>query len=147
MKSIAERLADKCAPEPNTGCWLWTGAVNPGGYGHILYGDKTISAHRASYELHVGPIPEGLHIDHLCRVRSCINPDHLEPVTRSENARRGLTVNHLRDKELAKTHCPSGHPYSGSNLIFHTNGGRLCRACRDAQNKKQRQRRKMMGIV
>ncbi len=75
----------------DAGCWLWVGKVNRGGYGVTSVAGKTRSAHRVSYEWHVGPIPIGLDLDHLCRVRRCVNPDHLEPVTRRENINRGLT--------------------------------------------------------
>ena len=76
------------------GCWMWTGAVATSGYGRIGEGARTLQAHRVAYQLLVGPIPEGLHIDHLCRVRLCVRPDHLEPVTQAENnirARLALT--------------------------------------------------------
>lgn len=76
------------------GCWLWLGAVNHDGYGVISVNNKIERAHRLSYEQHIGQIPEGLQIDHLCRQRSCVNPSHLEPVTRAENNRRkpGITI-------------------------------------------------------
>ena len=69
-------------------CWLWTGALAPNGYGVGWNGERTRQAHRLVYELLVGPIPEGKHLDHLCCVRNCVNPDHLEPVTQAENNRR-----------------------------------------------------------
>ena len=78
-------------------------------------------AHRVAYELQVGPIPVGLQLDHLCRVRSCVNPAHLEPVTSAENTRRGLRA--------MKTHCPQGHPYAGENLLIRPTGQRRCRTC------------------
>lgn len=75
------------------GCWLWTGATSPQGYGRFNAGlredARNVLAHRWSYEHHVGPIPDGLDLDHLCRVRHCVNPEHLEPVTRQENVQRG----------------------------------------------------------
>lgn len=83
-----DRLLSKCIPEPNSGCWLWIGAMHEGGYGRVRYHNRTLPAHRVSYMVHVGPIPGGLVIDHKCRVRCCVNPDHLEPVTRKENMRR-----------------------------------------------------------
>lgn len=77
--------------EDENGCWLWTGPMFWNGYGHISAATHgTTLAHRASYEAHVGPVPEGLELDHLCRVRHCIRPDHLEPVTRSVNIQRGV---------------------------------------------------------
>lgn len=72
----------------DTGCWIWRGTPGANGYGRLSIGNRPTYAHRAAYELHVGPIPAGLTIDHLCRVRMCVNPDHLEPVTRAENTRR-----------------------------------------------------------
>jgi transcriptional regulator with XRE-family HTH domain len=85
---IGERLAAKTEVDAN-GCWIWLGRINGFGYGEIKCGERRLKAHRVSYEHHVGPIPEGLDLDHLCRVRPCVNPEHLEPVTRSENVRRG----------------------------------------------------------
>src|SRR5690349_14827083 len=116
-RPIEVRFWEKIAPEPNSGCWLWVGAVNDRGYGQISNeapSRKKIYAHRFSYELHKGPIQSGLDLDHLCRVRCCVNPDHLEPVTRLENVRRGDDG----AKNRGKTHCPQGHPYSGHNLII-----------------------------
>lgn len=71
-------------------CWNWTGALTTAGYGSLTKNYQRMYAHRWSYEQHVGPIPEGLALDHLCRNRSCVNPDHLEPVTIGENVRRGM---------------------------------------------------------
>lgn len=118
-----ERFNAKYTPEPNSGCWLWTASVNEKGYGAFKLNGKAVSAHRFAYEAFVGPIPEGLHIDHLCRVPCCVNPTHMEPVTSRENRLRG------KDGNTKKTHCPKGHPYSGDNLYVR-NGRRHCRACR-----------------
>lgn len=86
---MSERLLARVQHDAN-GCWVWTGSLLADGYGNLRDGAKVKRAHRVSYETFVGPIPGGLEIDHLCRNRSCINPDHLEPVTRAENQRRGL---------------------------------------------------------
>lgn len=102
------------------GCWLWTGWLKSGGYGGWCAGGLKFSAHRVAYEWTVGPIPEGLDLDHLCRVRNCVNPAHLEPVTRQENL--------LRGSRSGKTHCPQGHPYTEDN-IYRDAGGRKCRIC------------------
>ena len=81
-----------------SGCWLWTGKPAKNGYGVISVNNTDRYAHRLSYELHIGPIPDGLTIDHLCMVRLCVNPEHLEPVTRSENTRRELIIRHNKEK-------------------------------------------------
>lgn len=130
-------------PEPNSGCWLWLGHVNSQGYGQ----HKKRRAHRESYEIHVGNVPDGLVLDHLCRVRSCVNPAHLEPVTNKENILRGESPWALNAR---KTHCPRGHLLSEDNLrrCFGKNAGnRECKACSRencARNKRiNRMRRKM----
>jgi hypothetical protein len=107
-------------------CWLWTGALHDLGYARFSVGGLRVYVHRYSYELANGQIPEGLTIDHLCRVRHCVNPDHLEAVTHRENLRRSpiqpTTVN------ARKTRCPYGHLYSGRDK----RGWRECRTCRSA---------------
>lgn len=107
------------------GCWLWTAGDNGEGYGRFWTGTGSMQAHRFAYELLVGPIPEGLQIDHLCRVRRCVNPAHLEPVTQRENILRGTSP---QAKNATKTHCPKGHPYNEENTRWHR-GSRYCRVC------------------
>jgi DNA-binding CsgD family transcriptional regulator len=127
---------DSYIPEPNSGCWLWIGKVNHLGYGALWIRDsakktgwRSISAHRHSYETNIGPIPDGLSLDHKCRVRCCVNPAHLEPVTHAENVRRGISGEVNGARMRAKTHCPSGHPYSAENTRFNENNHRACRQC------------------
>lgn len=125
--SMEEKLRRRTYPEPNTGCWIWAGGDN-GRYGTLNIGNhKMQPAHRATYELAKGKIPDGLHIDHLCRNTFCVNPDHLEAVTCKENVMRGEGLASINAK---KTHCPKGHPYSGDNLYLHPNGSRKCVTCR-----------------
>lgn len=119
---VSARIEARITPEPNTGCWLWLGAVGRRGYGTMTINGQTAMAHRASYEAFVGPIPDGLHIDHLCKVRSCVNPGHLEPVTPAENAARSPKPITLQ------SHCKHGHPFIGENLIWKGKQ-RACREC------------------
>ena len=108
-------------------CWLWTAAKSHDGYGLFRYGGKNAYAHRVSYEWANGPVVPGLDLDHLCRVRSCVNPAHLEPVTRRINLLRGDTrIAH----NIATTHCPQGHAYDALNTYVRPRGGtRDCRTC------------------
>lgn len=137
-KHVFIRIMEKVSPEPNSGCWLWTGAICSGGYARIgadgWRTNRTLLVHRVLYELMRGPIPEGFEIDHLCRVRSCVNPDHLEPVTKIENLRRGTWLGSGGRSQSAKTHCPRGHAYSPENTYAHR-GRRGCLECRRAQGK------------
>lgn len=106
-------------------CWVWTGFCYQG-YGRLRYGNfKTRKAHRIIYELLKGPIPNGLEPDHLCKVRSCVNPDHIEPVTRIENLNRSATLGVVN---RAKTHCPRGHEYTPQNT-YSRFGRRYCKTC------------------
>lgn len=104
-----------------SGCWEWTASRDRRGYGHfkVLEGNSRF-AHRWSYQHFVGPIPDGLELDHLCVNPSCVNPDHLEPVTRAENQRRRLA---------RMTACHRGHPFDEANTYRPYEGRRVCRAC------------------
>ena len=123
------------------GCWLWLGATNRDGYGPTKpKGDKLRVAHRVIYEMLVGPIPDGLQLDHLCRVRPCVNPEHLEPVTCRENLLR--TEGDGPGTKARQTHCKHGHPFDTENTGSDPRGGRFCKACRrirgNAANKRRR---------
>lgn len=129
-----ERITRRILIDETSGCWLWNGTLSasPRSSGYALVNREY--AHRVSYEVFVGPIPEGLEIDHLCRIRHCVNPDHLEPVTRRENLLRGDT---FAARNARKTHCPQGHSYSGENLYVYK-GGRKCRTChREAERRRR----------
>ena len=130
-RTSADRRFDaKWIPEPNTGCWLWTATGNGNGYGQFWSEKRMVYAHRHAYERWVGPIPDGLQIDHLCRVRCCVNPNHLDPVTCRENLLRGETFN---AENAAKTHCVHGHEFTPENTyISPCDGCRRCRNCNAA---------------
>jgi hypothetical protein len=121
-------------------CWLWLGSKDKSGYGWAypprgLGLPKKMRAHRAIWELLVGPIPPGLVLDHLCRVKSCVNPDHLEPVSHSENSRRGITGMHLK----MRTHCPQGHLYlENAYEVPSRPGVRYCQACNRERSRLRR---------
>jgi len=117
-------------------CWIWTAGKNQKGYGQFRLNGKTQKAHRVSYELMIGPIPDGLQIDHLCRNRACVRPDHLEAVTPRENTSRGDTGKNM----LVKTHCPQGHPYDEANTYRYKSGARSCRSCHRNYERERRNR-------
>ena len=123
---MEERIRRATIVDEN-GCWRWQLYLMPTeGYGRIAVGDRTLMAHRVSYETFVGPIPDGLHLDHLCRVRDCVNPQHLEPVTCQENILRSPFTEGARN--AAKTECAQGHPFDDANT-YRYRGLRICRTC------------------
>lgn len=126
----AEKLAEFYSKinRSEGGCWEWQGPKTQHGYGRLNVAGRYWYTHRLSYELHTGPIPEGMHTDHLCRNRQCCNPEHLEAVTPQENALRSPVTR--ASVNAAKTHCKYGHPLVEGNLVKRRGGkGRLCRTC------------------
>lgn len=119
-----KRLWDKVAK--SDGCWHWTAAKDPYGYGRFQIGTnrstKTVLAHRLVYEVLVGPIPDGMTLDHLCRNTSCVRPDHLEPITSAENVRRAAAA------RPRLTHCKRGHEYKEGSYV-ERGGSRHCKEC------------------
>lgn len=117
-------------------CWNWTGARTSGGYGNfsivaVRKNQDWIVAHRYAYQQLIGPVPDGMDLDHLCRNRRCVNPAHLEAVSRRENLLRGNT---LIAKQIKQTECKRGHSLSGKNLQITSQGKRNCRTCLDLLN-------------
>jgi hypothetical protein len=130
---LPERFWAKIAVDEGSGCWLWKACTDRYGYGQFRVGSRTdgssrmARAHRVVYETLVGEILKGLQADHLCRVRRCVNPTHLEPVTQRENILRGEAA---AARNAAKTHCVRGHEFSEENTYWRPDGGRECRACK-----------------
>jgi len=124
------RHVDKCGPVPTYApalgpCWLWTACLTDKGYGKLGRKGIMYLAHRWAYAAEAGRWPEEL--DHLCRVRCCVRPSHLEDVDHRTNTLRGETISALA---ASRTHCPQGHPYEGDNLIREKDGSRKCKTCK-----------------
>lgn len=134
----AARFASKYTVD-DSGCWLWSGVIDKDGYGKFRIPQAWRFAHRVGYEMHVGPIPASLQLDHLCRVRNCVNPTHLEPVTPRENTHRGEPAN--------RTRCPRGHEYTPQNTSYTSGTGRTCVTCNRVRNRRRRERRRDAAVT
>jgi hypothetical protein len=130
--SIEYRIRHKTRTN-DAGCWVWLGLKSPDGYGRTAVGGRDVHTHRAVYECLVGPIPDGLQLDHLCRNRACCNPAHLEPVTQIENIRRGA----------AGPRPPGSICFAGHDV---PNGG-ACVECKRRRQSEWRQRRRAQGVA
>lgn len=138
MTGTFNRFVEKVTLTPD--CWFWRGATDRYGYGQLRISGRLEKAHRFAYECLVGPIPDGLVIDHLCRTPGCVNPEHLEVVTNRENMLRShLTLAVINAK---KTHCRKGHEFTPENTRIRPNGSRACRACSREWCRIWRERRK-----
>lgn len=140
LKSFEDRFWSKVERLGVDECWPWKAGKIPGGYGAVW--DKRIDnnrlAHRTAYEMLVGPVPDGLEIDHLCRNRACVNPNHMEVVTAKENVLRGIGIS---AQNARKTHCKNGHPFDTVHRGGKLPNGeaklyRTCKRCHSANKKR-----------
>lgn len=125
---LPDRFWEKAQPCPISGCWIWTGAHHRLGYGDVWFDGRRRNAHAVAYRILVGKVRGDHELDHRCRVRCCVNPAHLEPVTHAENMRRAIAWNN------AKAHCPKNHPYD----VFRTRNGKPRRSCQRCMTEAQR---------
>jgi hypothetical protein len=134
--SIQSRIQDRVVVEDrgfSSACWVSTVTPNRDGYTQTTFRGRSWITHRLAYTVFIGPIPDGLQLDHLCRVRACCNPEHLEPVTNKVNNHRGESLN---AQSARKTHCDHGHEYTEANTYrSQTTGYRNCRECRRNQSR------------
>ncbi|QFP96863.1 hypothetical protein SEA_MCKLOVIN_2 [Gordonia phage Mcklovin] len=141
---LPPRFWDKVAISP-TGCWEWTASTNHHGYGHFRADGQMSLAHRVAFTALVGDVPCDRQLDHLCRVRSCVNPDHLQLVSPRANSLRGTGV---AARNAAKPRCSRGHPLSGDNVRYRVSGGRRrCRECERIDSRKYRARKRGRGAA
>jgi hypothetical protein len=147
-KPLQERFLEKIDLDDETGCWLWTRYIDRSGYGRFHRPTGSPLAHRYAYEEFAGngPVPEGMHLDHLCGVRHCVNPEHLEVVTPLENFRRG---NSFAAINLRKTHCDKGHALAGDNVktVRTVRVERVCLTCERARKRAYKHRQHAKGIA
>ena len=143
---LPTRFWDKIVPEPMSGCWLWKACIDRDGYGEVratIGGCRFAKAHRLSFAVLVGPVPFGMVLDHKCRTRSCVNPDHLEAVTSRTNTLRGAG---FAAENFSKTHCHRGHEFSEANTM-RRRGWRECRKCiRLLKNMRRREQRATRAV-
>lgn len=130
--------------------WVWLAGKDQNGYGRFNWLGRLRKAHTLAYEEVIGPIPDGLVPDHLCRFPGCVNPAHLEPVTNRENVRRGLRPEQLRARYAVQTHCSKGHEFTPENTYYATRGyspnlHRQCRKCQALRQKAYRERLSTCG--
>ena len=122
-RPLSDRIMEKTEVDPDTNCWNWMGSNTGNGYGLIWRDGRNVVAHRASYELWREQVPVGFELDHLCENKKCVNPDHLEIVTHSENL--------LRAYKVKKTHCKRGHQMTSDNTYVRKDGSHECRICQN----------------
>jgi len=144
MNTLQQRIHNSVTMIPESGCWVWNLALDHLGYGRVMIDKKNRSAHRVSFAAFKQEIPPKMELDHKCRVRCCVNPDHLEPVTHAENVRRGKRG--VLNPQRQATHCKWGHEFTVENTYWKKNNSsksRMCLACKDRRSRERRLRSKL----
>lgn len=150
-RPLGERFWENVCPEPNSGCFLWMGSVIKQGYGRIRRENcgPGLTAHRASWEIHYGAIPEGMCVLHKCDTPSCVRPEHLFLGTNKDNTQdciaKGRFVSPHAARNKAKTHCIHGHEFTADNTRIRLDGSRACIKCWRQRNKAHRDASAVMG--
>jgi hypothetical protein len=137
VDQIPDRIRKRIIIDSDTGCWIWTKAMNSKGYGSVRFMGRVVGAHRLVFELLIGPVPSGMELHHKCENRLCCNPGHLSILSLSEHRRRHTR----RYPNGEKTHCINGHPFSESNTWLEWANGKPQRHCRICNKERARQRR------
>jgi hypothetical protein len=150
MLELLDRIKSRIIESPweflGEPCWLWLGYTNEDGYGVMRYRGSVKSVHRWVYLTVVGAISKGLELDHLCEIRGCCNPRHLEAVPHKVNVGRGRLGQVTRARQLAKTHCPQGHSYA-ENLLIHKSGHRRCAECHRIRQREYKAKLRLEQVV
>jgi hypothetical protein len=139
--SVEQKFWDRLQPVPESGCFLWMGAVSDNGYGNLMVEGRVVSTHRRAWELSRGEIPEGKVVCHRCDVRSCCNPAHLFLGSQSDNIYDASKKKRLNNWNAAKTHCKHGHELAGNNVYTRPDGERVCKSCRKTRKRAAREKR------
>jgi hypothetical protein len=138
MTATVQERIERSIEKNTNDCWIWKLARTKQGYGRIAHNNKSCFAHRVSYQTYVGDIPEGLVLDHVCRTRECVNPEHLEAVTFAENIRRGARG--VLNPQRQATHCKWGHEFNEKNTYWKTSESgsksRMCITCKNRRKTK-----------
>ncbi len=141
-KQTAATIYARCVELPWSGCWIWMGRLNKG-YPKLSFENKTCGGHRVLYEMLIGPIPEGLTLDHLCKIPCCVNPAHLEPVTLSVNMKRADRTGMGGYAQRKRTKCIHGHLFNDENTYWDKHGYRSCKTCQRERERRYYQKRRV----
>lgn len=138
-----QRFRTRYVVDRKTGCWNWTAGLNGKGYAYFWLNGGTRQAYKVAYVWKYGLVPKGLDLDHVCLNKKCVNPDHLEAVTRKEHTHRGSTLAAIN---FRKTRCLRGHPFTKENTFIKPSGARVCRTCQVILYRKYKKERMRYAV-